>query len=143
MTSKFRKILSSTIAGSLLICSVIGSTMSVSAATASKYEYSVTDSTQLQKYLVRLGDLTDIQKVLYDIDKNGELTITDATNLRNIAVFNSRDESIFFAYTKCDVVFIKLHTFRYACRFWLCSRLFSRGFYGSCSLCRFCCCHCC
>ena len=56
MTSKFRKILSSTIAGSLLICSVIGSTMSVSAATASKYEYSVTDSTQLQKYLVRLGD---------------------------------------------------------------------------------------
>lgn len=73
MTSKFRKILSSTIAGSLLICSVIGSTMSVSAATASKYEYSVTDSTQLQKYLVRLGDLTDTQKVLYDIDKTGTL----------------------------------------------------------------------
>ena len=86
MTSKFRKILSSTIAGSLLICSVIGSTMSVSAATASKYEYSVTDSTQLQKYLVRLGDLTDIQKVLYDIDKNGELTITDATNIQKIVV---------------------------------------------------------
>lgn len=86
MTSKFRKILSSTIAGSLLICSVIGSTMSVSAATASKYEYSVTDSTQLQKYLVRLGDLTDTQKVLYDIDKNGELTITDATNIQKIVV---------------------------------------------------------
>ena len=86
MTSKFRKILSSTIAGSLLICSVIGSTMSVSAATASKYEYSVTNSTQLQKYLVRLGDLTDTQKVLYDIDKNGELTITDATNIQKIVV---------------------------------------------------------
>lgn len=86
MTSKFRKILSSTIAGSLLICSVIGSTMSVSATTASKYEYSVTDSTQLQKYLVRLGDLTDTQKVLYDIDKNGELTITDATNIQKIVV---------------------------------------------------------
>ena len=86
MTSKFRKILSSTIAGSLLICSVIGSTMSVSAATASKYECSVTDSTQLQKYLVRLGDLTDTQKVLYDIDKNGELTITDATNIQKIVV---------------------------------------------------------
>ncbi len=86
MTSKFRKILSSTIASSLLICSVIGSTMSVSAATASKYEYSVTDSTQLQKYLVRLGDLTDTQKVLYDIDKNGELTITDATNIQKIVV---------------------------------------------------------
>ena len=86
MTSKFRKILSSTIAGSLLICSVIGSTMSVSAATASKYEYSVSDSTQLQKYLVRLGDLTDTQKVLYDIDKNGELTITDATNIQKIVV---------------------------------------------------------
>lgn len=86
MTSKFRKILSSTIAGSLLICSAIGSTMSVSAATASKYEYSVTDSTQLQKYLVRLGDLTDTQKVLYDIDKNGELTITDATNIQKIVV---------------------------------------------------------
>ena len=86
MTSKFRKILSSTIAGSLLICSVIGSTMSVSAATASKYEYSVTDSTQLQKYLVRLGDLPDTQKVLYDIDKNGELTITDATNIQKIVV---------------------------------------------------------
>ena len=86
MTSKFRKILSSTIAGSLLICSVIGSTMSVSAATASKYEYSVTDSTQLQKYLVRLGDITDTQKVLYDIDKNGELTITDATNIQKIVV---------------------------------------------------------
>ena len=86
MTSKFRKILSSTIAGSLLICSVIGSTMSVSAATASKYEYNVTDSTQLQKYLVRLGDLTDTQKVLYDIDKNGELTITDATNIQKIVV---------------------------------------------------------
>lgn len=86
MTSKFRKILSSTIAGSLLICSVIGSTMSVSAATASEYEYSVTDSTQLQKYLVRLGDLTDTQKVLYDIDKNGELTITDATNIQKIVV---------------------------------------------------------
>lgn len=86
MTSKFRKILSSTIAGSLLICSVIGSTMSVSAATASKYEYSVTDSTQLQKYLVRLGDLTDTQKVLYDIDKNGELTITDANNIQKIVV---------------------------------------------------------
>lgn len=86
MTSKFRKILSSTIAGSLLICSVIGSTMSVSAATASKYEYSVTDSTQLQKYLVRLGDLTDTQKVLYDIDRNGELTITDATNIQKIVV---------------------------------------------------------
>lgn len=86
MTSKFRKILSSTIAGSLLICSVIGSTMSVSAATASKYEYSVNDSTQLQKYLVRLGDLTDTQKVLYDIDKNGELTITDATNIQKIVV---------------------------------------------------------
>ena len=86
MTSKFRKILSSTIVGSLLICSVIGSTMSVSAATASKYEYSVTDSTQLQKYLVRLGDLTDTQKVLYDIDKNGELTITDATNIQKIVV---------------------------------------------------------
>lgn len=86
MTSKFRKILSSTIAGSLLICSVIGSTMSVSAATASKYEYSVTDSTQLQKYLVRLGDLTDTQKVLYDIDKNGELTITDATSIQKIVV---------------------------------------------------------
>ena len=86
MTSKFRKILSATIAGSLLICSVIGSTMSVSAATASKYEYSVTDSTQLQKYLVRLGDLTDTQKVLYDIDKNGELTITDATNIQKIVV---------------------------------------------------------
>ena len=86
MTSKFRKILSSTIAGSLLICSVIGSTMSVSAATASKYEYSVTDSTQLQKYLVRLGDLTDTQKALYDIDKNGELTITDATNIQKIVV---------------------------------------------------------
>ena len=86
MTSKFRKILSSIIAGSLLICSVIGSTMSVSAATASKYEYSVTDSTQLQKYLVRLGDLTDTQKVLYDIDKNGELTITDATNIQKIVV---------------------------------------------------------
>lgn len=86
MTNKFRKILSSTIAGSLLICSVIGSTMSVSAATASKYEYSVTDSTQLQKYLVRLGDLTDTQKVLYDIDKNGELTITDATNIQKIVV---------------------------------------------------------
>ena len=86
MTSKFRKILSSTIAGSLLICSVIGSTMSVSAATASKYEYSVTDSTQLQKYLVSLCDLTDTQKVLYDIDKNGELTITDATNIQKIVV---------------------------------------------------------
>lgn len=86
MTNKFRKILSSTIAGSLLICSAIGSTMSVSAATASKYEYSVTDSTQLQKYLVRLGDLTDTQKVLYDIDKNGELTITDATNIQKIVV---------------------------------------------------------
>lgn len=86
MTSKFRKILSSTIAGSLLICSVIGSTMSVSAATASEYEYSVTDSTQLQKYLVRLGDLTDTQKVIYDIDKNGELTITDATNIQKIVV---------------------------------------------------------
>ena len=60
--------------------------MSVSAATASKYEYSVTDSTQLQKYLVRLGDLTDTQKVLYDIDKNGELTITDATNIQKIVV---------------------------------------------------------
>lgn len=86
MTIKLRKILSSTIAGSLLICSVIGSTMSVSAATASKYEYSVTDATQLQKYLVRLGDLSDTQKVLYDIDKNGELTITDATNIQKIVV---------------------------------------------------------
>ena len=86
MTNKFRKILSSTIAGSLLICSVIGSTMSVSAATASKYEYSVSDATQLQKYLVSLCDLTDTQKVLYDIDKNGELTITDATNIQKIVV---------------------------------------------------------
>ncbi len=86
MTNKFRKILSSTIAGSLLICSAIGSTMSVSAATASKYEYSVSDATQLQKYLVSLCDLTDIQKVLYDIDKNGELTITDATNIQKIVV---------------------------------------------------------
>ena len=86
MTSKFRKILSSTIVGSLLICSAIGSTMSVSAATASKYEYSVSDATQLQKYLVSLCDLTDTQKVLYDIDKNGELTITDATNIQKIVV---------------------------------------------------------
>lgn len=84
--NKFRKILSSTIAGSLLICSAIGSTMSVSAATASKYEYSVSDATQLQKYLVSLCDLTDTQKVLYDIDKNGELTITDATNIQKIVV---------------------------------------------------------
>jgi len=86
MTNKFRKILSSTIAGSLLICSAIGSTMSVSAATASKYEYSVSDATQLQKYLVSLCDLTDTQKVLYDIDKNVELTITDATNIQKIVV---------------------------------------------------------
>ena len=86
MTNKFRKILSSTIAGSLLICSAIGSTMSVSAATASKYEYSVSDATQLQKYLVSLCDLTDTQKVLYYIDKNGELTITDATNIQKIVV---------------------------------------------------------
>ena len=86
MTNKFRKILSSTIASSLLICSAIGSTMSVSAATASKYEYSVSDATQLQKYLVSLCDLTDTQKVLYDIDKNGELTITDATNIQKIVV---------------------------------------------------------
>ena len=86
MTNKFRKILSSTIAGSLLICSAIGSTMSVSAATASKYEYIVSDATQLQKYLVSLCDLTDTQKVLYDIDKNGELTITDATNIQKIVV---------------------------------------------------------
>lgn len=86
MTNKFRKILSSTIAGSLFICSAIGSTMSVSAATASKYEYSVSDATQLQKYLVSLCDLTDTQKVLYDIDKNGELTITDATNIQKIVV---------------------------------------------------------
>ena len=86
MTNKFRIILSSTIAGSLLICSAIGSTMSVSAATASKYEYSVSDATQLQKYLVSLCDLTDTQKVLYDIDKNGELTITDATNIQKIVV---------------------------------------------------------
>ena len=86
MTNKFRKILSSTIAGSLLICSAIGSTMSVSAATASKYEYSVSDATQLQKYLVSLCDLTDTQKVLYDIDKNGELTITDVTNIQKIVV---------------------------------------------------------
>lgn len=86
MTNKFRKILSSTIAGSLLICSAIGSTMSVSAATASKYEYSVSDATQLQKYLVSLCGLTDTQKVLYDIDKNGELTITDATNIQKIVV---------------------------------------------------------
>lgn len=86
MTNKFRKILSSTIAGSLLICSAIGSTMSVSAATASKYEYSVSDATQLQKYLVSLCNLTDTQKVLYDIDKNGELTITDATNIQKIVV---------------------------------------------------------
>ena len=86
MTNKFRKILSSTIAGSFLICSAIGSTMSVSAATASKYEYSVSDATQLQKYLVSLCDLTDTQKVLYDIDKNGELTITDATNIQKIVV---------------------------------------------------------
>ena len=86
MTNKFRKILSSTIAGSLLISSAIGSTMSVSAATASKYEYSVSDATQLQKYLVSLCDLTDTQKVLYDIDKNGELTITDATNIQKIVV---------------------------------------------------------
>ena len=86
MTNKFRKILSSTIAGSLLICSAIGSTMSVSAATASKYEYSVSDATQLQKYLVSLCDLTDTQKVIYDIDKNGELTITDATNIQKIVV---------------------------------------------------------
>lgn len=86
MTNKFRKILSSSIAGSLLICSAIGSTMSVSAATASKYEYSVSDATQLQKYLVSLCDLTDTQKVLYDIDKNGELTITDATNIQKIVV---------------------------------------------------------
>lgn len=86
MMNKFRKILSSTIAGSLLICSAIGSTMSVSAATASKYEYSVSDATQLQKYLVSLCDLTDTQKVLYDIDKNGELTITDATNIQKIVV---------------------------------------------------------
>ena len=86
MTNKFRKILSSTIVGSLLICSAIGSTMSVSAATASKYEYSVFDATQLQKYLVSLCDLTDTQKVLYDIDKNGELTITDATNIQKIVV---------------------------------------------------------
>ena len=86
MTNKFRKILSSTIAGSLLICSAIGSTMSVSAATASKYEYSVSNATQLQKYLVSLCDLTDTQKVLYDIDKNGELTITDATNIQKIVV---------------------------------------------------------
>ena len=86
MTNKFMKILSSTIAGSLLICSAIGSTMSVSAATASKYEYSVSDATQLQKYLVSLCDLTDTQKVLYDIDKNGELTITDATNIQKIVV---------------------------------------------------------
>ena len=86
MTNKFRKILSSTIAGSLLICSAIGSTMSVSAATARKYEYSVSDATQLQKYLVSLCDLTDTQKVLYDIDKNGELTITDATNIQKIVV---------------------------------------------------------
>lgn len=86
MTNKFRKILSSTIAGSLLICSAIGSTMSVSAATASKYEYSVSDATQLQKYLVSLCDLTDTQKVLYDIDKNGELTITDATDIQKIVV---------------------------------------------------------
>ena len=86
MTNKFRKILSSTIAGSLLICSEIGSKMSVSAATASKYEYSVSDATQLQKYLVSLCDLTDTQKVLYDIDKNGELTITDATNIQKIVV---------------------------------------------------------
>ncbi len=84
--NKFRKILSSTIVGSLLICSAIGSTMSVSAATASKYEYSVSDATQLQKYLVSLCDLTDTQKVLYDIDKNGELTITDATNIQKIVV---------------------------------------------------------
>lgn len=87
MTIKLRKILSSTIAGSLLFCSAIGSTMSVSAATAShEYEYSVTDATQLQKYLVSLCDLTDTQKVLYDIDKNGELTITDATNIQKIVV---------------------------------------------------------
>ena len=86
MTNKFRKILSSTIAGSLLICSAIGSTMSVFAATASKYEYSVSDATQLQKYLISLCDLTDTQKVLYDIDKNGELTITDATNIQKIVV---------------------------------------------------------
>jgi GH25 family lysozyme M1 (1,4-beta-N-acetylmuramidase) len=86
MTNKFRKILSSTIVGSLLICSAIGSTMSVSAATASKYEYSVSDATQLQKFLVSLCDLTDTQKVLYDIDKNGELTITDATNIQKIVV---------------------------------------------------------
>ena len=86
MTNKFRKILSSTIVGSLLICSAIGSPMSVSAATASKYEYSVSDATQLQKYLVSLCDLTDTQKVLYDIDKNGELTITDATNIQKIVV---------------------------------------------------------
>ena len=86
MTIKIRKILSLTIVGSLLICSAIGSTMSVSAATASKYEYSVSDATQLQKYLVSLCDLTDTQKVLYDIDKNGELTITDATNIQKIVV---------------------------------------------------------
>lgn len=87
MTIKIRKILSLTIVGSLLICSAIGSTMSVSAATAShEYEYSVTDATQLQKYLVSLCNLTDTQKVLYDIDKNGELTITDATNIQKIVV---------------------------------------------------------
>ena len=74
MTNKFRKILSSTIVGSLLICSAIGSTMSVSAATASKYEYSVSDATQLQKY-IDLGLVKTLR--LNQLNKDNKLTTTN------------------------------------------------------------------
>lgn len=82
----FRKTLSA-----LLSVMLVGATVATATATtasaqtqtqAEEPKYNITDVTKIQKYLVGMIDLTDAEKLFYDADGDGRLSIQDASKIQ-------------------------------------------------------------
>ena len=69
------------------------------------YEFTVTDATKVQKYVVGMIDLTDDEKFLYDTNGDNVLTIIDSTNIQKIIVGSQFDTSEPSSFTETTSVY--------------------------------------
>lgn len=83
---KVKKIIAVMLAGVLTAASFTVPATAVTDSANQKYEFSIEDATNVQKYIVGMMDLSDEEKVLYDMDNDNTLSVFDVSLIQKTVI---------------------------------------------------------
>ena len=83
---KVKKIIAVMLAGVLTAASFTVPATAVTDSVNQKYEFTIEDATNVQKYIVGMMGLSDEEKVLYDMDNDNTLSIFDVSLIQKAVI---------------------------------------------------------